>query len=244
MDAERAREAMVERISRAQTPPAPLIDAMATVPRERFVETAPYGELPQRVDDSDVFAPATVAQLLAMAAPLPSQDETRVLVVGAGVGYTAAVLAELVGAAAVHAVDIDRRLVRRARRNLRRAGYPAVLVDRADGTDGYPLYAPYDRIIVEAASARVPPALPGQLTPTGRVVLPLGGAQQRLVSVDADGQIRDEGPQVSVAPLLAPGESPAGPIRNRTVREDSEWAATAAHRRHGWELDWIDWSRR
>jgi protein-L-isoaspartate(D-aspartate) O-methyltransferase len=243
MEAERAREAMVERISRAQTTPAALLDAMARVPRERFVETAPYGELPQRVDDSDVLAPATVAQLLAMAVPLP-MDDARVLIVGAGVGYTAAVLAELVGAAAVHAVDIDRRLVRRARRNLHRAGYPAVLVDRADGTEGYPLYAPYDRIIVEAATARVPPALPAQLRPAGRLVVPLGAADQRLVSVDADGQLRDEGPEVSLAPLLAPGETPTGPVRNRTVREDSERAAAAAHRRHGWELDWIDWSRR
>ena len=99
---------MVERISRAQTPPATLIDAMATVPRERFVETAPYGELPQRVDDSDVLAPSTVAQLLGMAAPIRG-EEPRVLLVGAGVGYTAAVIAELVGAPAVHAVDIDRR---------------------------------------------------------------------------------------------------------------------------------------
>jgi protein-L-isoaspartate(D-aspartate) O-methyltransferase len=234
---------MVERISRAQTLPAALIDAMATVPRERFVETAPYGELPQRVDDSDVLAPSTVAQLLGMAAPIRG-EEPRVLLVGAGVGYTAAVIAELVGAPAVHAVDIDRRLVRRARRNLARAGHAAVLVDCADGADGYPLYAPYDRIIVEAAAARVPPALLEQLTATGRLVLPLGGSDQQLVSVDATGEVREAGPRVRLSPLLAPGEAPAGPIRNRTVREDSERADAAADRRHGWELEWIDWSRR
>ena len=234
---------MVERISRAQTLPAALIDAMATVPRERFVETAPYGELPQRVDDSDVLAPSTVAQLLGMAAPIAG-DAPRVLLVGAGVGYTAAVIAELVGAPAVHAVDIDRRLVRRARRNLARAGHAAVLVDCADGADGYPLYAPYDRIIVEAAAARVPPALLEQLTATGRLVLPLGGSDQQLVSVDATGEVREAGPRVRLSPLLAPGEAPAGPIRNRTVREDSERADAAADRRHGWELEWIDWSRR
>ena len=243
MDPARAREAMVERISRAQTLPAALIDAMATVPRERFVETAPYGELPQRVDDSDVLAPSTVAQLLGMAAPIHG-EEPRVLLVGAGVGYTAAVIAELVGAPAVHAVDIDRRLVRRARRNLARAGHAAVLVDCADGADGYPLYAPYDRIIVEAAAARVPPALLEQLTATGRLVLPLGGSDQQIVSVDATGEVREAGPRVRLAPLLAPGEAPAGPIRNRTVREDSERADAAADRRHGWELEWIDWSRR
>ena len=243
MDPARAREAMVERISRAQTLPAALIDAMATVPRERFVETAPYGELPQRVDDSDVLAPSTVAQLLGMAAPIRG-EEPRVLLVGAGVGYTAAVIAELVGAPAVHAVDIDRRLVRRARRNLARAGHAAVLVDCADGADGYPLYAPYDRIIVEAAAARVPPALLEQLTATGRLVLPLGGSDQQIVSVDATGEVREAGPRVRLAPLLAPGEAPAGPIRNRTVREDSERADAAADRRHGWELEWIDWSRR
>jgi Protein-L-isoaspartate carboxylmethyltransferase len=243
MDRARAREAMVERISRAQTLPAALIDAMATVPRERFVETAPYGELPQRVDDSDVLAPSTVAQLLGMAAPIRG-EEPRVLLVGAGVGYTAAVIAELVGAPAVHAVDIDRRLVRRARRNLARAGHAAVLVDCADGADGYPLYAPYDRIIVEAAAARVPPALLEQLTATGRLVLPLGGSDQQLVSVDATGEVREAGPRVRLSPLLAPGEAPAGPIRNRTVREDSERADAAADRRHGWELEWIDWSRR
>jgi protein-L-isoaspartate(D-aspartate) O-methyltransferase len=151
------------------------------------------------------------------------------------------VLAELVGARNVHAVDIDRRLVYEARSNLRKAGYEAVLVDRRDGTDGLPEYAPYDRVLVEAAAIDPPRRLVAQLADDGYLVLPLGGGTQTLAVVGADGEVRERHGMVAFAPMLVDGEQANTVERNRTRREDSEHARRAAERRRGWEQEWIDW---
>ncbi|PSP87381.1 protein-L-isoaspartate O-methyltransferase [Halobacteriales archaeon QS_4_69_34] len=156
--------------------------AMRAVPREAFVaeEAAAYADRASERLGTRVLAPSTVARLIEALAPEP---DSRVLVVGAGVGYTAAVCAAIVGEANVHAVDIARRLVGEARANLRRAGYGGVLVDRRDGSAGLPEYAPFDRILVEAAAVRPPRALVDQLAPGGRLVLPLGAREQTLTVV-------------------------------------------------------------
>jgi len=158
-----------------------------------------------------------------------------------GVGYTAAVAAEIAGARHVHAVDITRALVDDARQNLADAGYPEVLVDRRDGARGLAEYAPYDRVLVEAAAVDPPRALRDQLAPDGRLVMPRGrGPDQSLVAVDADGTETVHGP-VAFDPLLVDGEQTGAIERNRTAREDAERAARAAQTRPDWERDWIDW---
>ncbi|MFC7235091.1 protein-L-isoaspartate O-methyltransferase family protein [Halosegnis marinus] len=214
--------------------------AMRAVPREPFVndESVAYADRTDERLGTRVLAPSDAARLLEAVAPEP--DDT-VLVVGVGVGYTAAVIAEVVGARNVHAVDIDRRLVYEARSNLREAGYEAVLVDCRDGTDGLPEYAPYDRVLVEAAAIEPPRRLLAQLADDGRLVLPLGGSTQTLTVVGPEGGDRERLGMVAFAPMLVEGEQASTLERNRTRREDSEHARRAAERRRGWEQEWIDW---
>ncbi|MEE6211022.1 protein-L-isoaspartate O-methyltransferase [Salarchaeum sp. III] len=218
-------------------------DAMRTVPRHEFVDEdaghRAYADREFEHRGTRVLAPSTAARLVEALRPEPGSDT---LVVGAGVGYTVALLAEVAGAQHVHAVDIDRRLVYDARRTLANAGYGDVLVDCANGADGLPAYAPYDRILVEAAAVRPPRALRTQLAEGGRLVYPEGPQRQRLVAIE-DGETRDYG-EVEFAPLLVEGEQASAPVRNRTVREDRERAAKVNERRHGWEQDWIDWDAR
>ena len=212
--------------------------AMRAVPRHEFVsdERAAYADTSHERLGTRVLAPSTAARLLEA---LDAESGSEVLVVGAGVGYTAAVLAEIAGEANVHAVDITRRVVLDARENLADAGYEGVLVDCRDGADGLPEYAPFDRILIEAAAVRPPRALLDQLGDDGRLVMPLGAKQQTLTAFE-DG---DETPLGSVAfsPLLVEGEQAGAIERNRTAREDREFAEREAQSRRGWEQDWIDW---
>ncbi|ELZ23401.1 protein-L-isoaspartate(D-aspartate) O-methyltransferase [Haloterrigena salina JCM 13891] len=213
--------------------------AMRDVPRHEFLEDdrSAYADREHEVLGTRVLAPSTAARLLQA---LALEDDHEVLIVGAGVGYTAAVVAEVVGETNVHAVDISRPLVVEARQNLARAGYEGVLVDRRDGADGLPEYAPFDRVLLEAAAVEPPRALLGQLTDDGRLVFPRGTQRQRLEAVSADGG-RSQFDPVSFAPLLVEGEQSGAVERNRTAREDREHAVRRAESRRGWEQDWIEW---
>lgn len=212
--------------------------AMREVPRHEFVEGgAAYEDVSHQHGASTVLAPSMVASM--MEALDPRADDT-ILIVGAGVGYTAAVAAELTDPCAVHAIDIDRELVLTARRNLGRAGYREVLVDRRDGVHGLPEYAPYDRILLEAAAINPPRALVEQLASGGRLVLPLGATTQSLAVVE-DGRMIDRGPAVQFKPMLVEGEQATAIERNRMHREDAERSREALARRAGWEHDWIEW---
>ena len=213
--------------------------AMREVPRHEFVDGGRRAYTDQSLEHrgTRVLAPSTVGRLVDALAPAEDDD---VLVVGAGVGYTAAVLAEIVGAERVHAVDIDRRVVYDARSNLADAGYGDVLVDCRDGARGLPEYAPFDRVLVEAAAVDPPAALLDQLAADGRLVYPEGTTDQRLVAVEDREPASVHGP-VAFAPLLVDGEQASAIEQNRTVREDRERAANEAQSRTGWEQDWIDW---
>jgi protein-L-isoaspartate(D-aspartate) O-methyltransferase len=216
--------------------------AMRAVPRHEFVdeEHRAYTDQSFRHRGTTILSPSTVGRLVSALSPAAGED---VLVVGVGVGYTAAVLAEIVGGEHVHAVDIDRRLVYDARANLARAGYEDVLVDCRDGADGLAEYAPFDRVVVEAAAVDAPAALLDQLAPGGRLVYPRGTGDQTLVAVEDGETVSVHGP-VAFAPLLVDGEQGSAVERNRTVREDRERAARAAESRGGWEHQWIDWENR
>lgn len=232
--------------------------AMRSVPRHKFVDDdrLAYADRSFEHRGTRVLAPSTAARLLEA---LGADEGNSVLVVGAGVGYTAAVLAEIVGERNVHAVDITRRVVLDARSNLADAGYEGVFVDCRDGADGLPEYGPFDRILVEAAAAEPPRALVRQLTPDGRLVIPVGTSEQSLTVIrDAEsrsGSNRTEMPRhedsiepdgrphgtVAFAPLLIEGEQTGSIERNRTRREERERAERAHERRTGWEHEWIDW---
>ena len=214
--------------------------AMRTVPREAFVdeEQTAYEDRDHEHLGSRVLSPTITARLLEA---LDTESGDNVLVVGAGVGYTVAVLAEITGERNVQAVDIDRRLVLSARSNLAKAGYEGVLVDCRDGADGLPEYGPYDRVLLEAATVRPPRALLDQLDEDGQLVMPAGSSQQTLVAVDRDGKVEDRFGPVLFEPLLISGEEACAIERNRTVREDIERAQMAQERQKGWEHEWIDW---
>ncbi|MFQ3319793.1 MAG: protein-L-isoaspartate(D-aspartate) O-methyltransferase [Natronomonas sp.] len=216
--------------------------AMREVPREPFVEdeSVAYADRSAERLGTRVLSPSAAARLFE-ALDIAPDDE--VLVVGCGVGYTAAVLAEITDAASVHAIDITRRLVYEARSNLSNAGYGGVLVDRRDGAYGLPEYAPYDRILVEAAAIEPPQALLDQLANEGRLVIPLGAGEQELVAIE-DGDIVTEYGTVAYQPMLVEGEQADTVERNRTHREDREHARRAAKRKKGWEQSWIDWDER
>ncbi|MFW6152888.1 MAG: protein-L-isoaspartate O-methyltransferase family protein [Halobacteriota archaeon] len=241
MDPRVLREDMVDSLQyeakdHVHTPELAL--AMREVPRHEFVDgNGAYEDVAHRHLGTTVLAPSTVAILLESLAP-ESTDST--LVVGSGVGYTAAVIAEMTDPRLVHAVDIDRRLVAEARSNLARAGYPEVLVDCRDGAGGLPEYAPFDRILVEAGAVRPPRRLLDQLAQDGRLVIPLGTAPQTLAAVATDGQV-DAGPTVQFKPMLVNGEQSTAIERNRMDREERERAVQASMARTGWEHEWIDW---
>jgi protein-L-isoaspartate(D-aspartate) O-methyltransferase len=233
---------------------ASVAEAMRTVPREVFVddERGAYADRPFERFGTRVLSPSTVARLIEALAADAGDD---VLVVGVGVGYTAAVVAEIAGEANVHAVDIARRLVLDARSNLSKAGYGGVLVDRRDGADGLPEYAPYDRILLEAAAIEPPAALVRQLADDGRLVMPLGAGEQSLVTVEPAARSASERANgtaasydvaarlggVAFQPMLVEGEQADTPERNRTRREDRQRARRSAESRTGWEQEWIDW---
>ena len=242
MDPAVLRDDMVDSLeheSKGCVQSATVAGAMRTVPREAFVEAerGAYADRPFERLGTRVLAPSTAARLFEALAP---EEGDSVLVVGAGVGYTAAVLAEIVGEHNVHAVDITRRLVIDARGNLADAGYEGVLVDRRNGADGLPEYAPYDRILLEAAAVSPPAALVDQLADDGRLVMPHGAGEQTLVVVEGD-EVTQRLGGVAFQPMLVEGEQVDTVERNRMRREDREFARRNAEAGAGWEQDWIDW---
>ncbi|MBI4732864.1 MAG: protein-L-isoaspartate(D-aspartate) O-methyltransferase, partial [Chloroflexi bacterium] len=110
---------------------------------------------------------------------LQLEPTARVLEIGTGCGYQAAVLGKL--AAEVHTVELIPELARRAEETLRDLGYANVHVHLGDGSPGWPEFAPYDGIIVTAASPEVPPPLLEQLAEGGRLVLPVGGRGSQVL---------------------------------------------------------------
>jgi len=214
--------------------------AMREVPRHEFVEDlqTAYADRPLEHGGTRVLSPSTVARLFEA---LSIDPDDSVLVVGAGIGYTPAVAAAIAGDRTVQAIDIDREMVYQARENLAAAGYEGVLVDRSDGTEGLPEYAPFDRILVEAAAVEAPPALLEQLADDGRLLFPRGMGTQTLTLVDETGEVVRKGGTVAFSPLLVDGEQAGSLERNRTEREDRERAERAARRQSGWQRDWIDW---
>jgi protein-L-isoaspartate(D-aspartate) O-methyltransferase len=162
---------------------ARVLEAIARVPRELFV---PDGLRERAYDDRalPIGHGQTISQPFMVAAICSALDldgDERVLDVGTGSGYQAAVLAEL----ASEVVTIERvpALVEQARQALRDAGYERVEVRVGDGTLGVPDRAPFDGIAVAAAAPAVPEALYGQLAPAGRLVLPVGTRRNQQLEI-------------------------------------------------------------
>jgi protein-L-isoaspartate(D-aspartate) O-methyltransferase len=182
-DAAVLRDAMVDKLRAWDgVRTGPVEAAMRAVPRHVFVPSATleqaYGSdsvVTHRDENGQAISSASGPGVVAaMLEQLDVQPGHRVLEIGAGTGYNAALLAELAGPEGqVTTVDIGADIVAGARRGLATAGYDRVRVVHGDGEGGHPEDAPYDRIIVTAGAWDVPPAWREQLAPGGRLVVPL-----------------------------------------------------------------------
>jgi protein-L-isoaspartate(D-aspartate) O-methyltransferase len=184
------RSAMVHQQLRSISD-ARVIAAMGRVPRHLFVPPelrhAAYHDTPLPIGHGQTISQPLMVAIMLEAMELRGRE--RVLEVGAGCGYQAALLGEL--AAEVHAIEIVPPLARMAARNLRRLGYRNVTVLEGDGSLGHAAAAPYDAIVVAAAASAVPQALVDQLAPGGRLLVPLGQVLERLRKLP-DGRVTIE----------------------------------------------------
>jgi protein-L-isoaspartate(D-aspartate) O-methyltransferase len=185
MQPEAARARMVERQLRGRdVRDERVLDAMGRVPRELFVpdelRARAYADAALPIGEGQTISqPYIVARLCE---ELRLHGGERVLDVGTGSGYQAAVLAEL--AAEVHTIERIPELAEVARANLRAAGYgDRVTVHVGDGTRGLPEWAPFTAIAVAAAAPDLPPSLYDQLEPNGRLVIPVGTRQEQRLEV-------------------------------------------------------------
>jgi protein-L-isoaspartate(D-aspartate) O-methyltransferase len=186
---EQQRREMVERQLAARGISDPLVlAAMSKVPRERFVPPelakAAHDDRPLPIGEGQTISQPYIVALMAEAAGLGPGK--RVLEVGAGSGYAAAVLAET--GAEVFAIERVEKLVEDARERLAALGYGEIRLECADGSIGWPEEAPFDAILVAAASPRVPLALKRQLAEGGRLVLPVGRFPQQLMRITRTGK--------------------------------------------------------
>jgi protein-L-isoaspartate(D-aspartate) O-methyltransferase len=204
-----------------------VLDALRTVRRAAFVPEAlafrAYANAPLPIGCGQTISQPYIVAL--MTDMLELRREDRVLEVGTGSGYQAAVLAEL--SDNVWSIEVIPELAARAARVLTAEGYGRIALRTGDGALGWPASAPFDAIIVTAAAREVPPALVEQLRPGGRMVIPVGEAHGdqdlRVLRKDAEGKVTSRSllsvafvplTRVSTAsrdaPVMARGKKPCG----------------------------------
>jgi protein-L-isoaspartate(D-aspartate) O-methyltransferase len=184
----KAREQLVQQIRRDGIRDSATLAAMGAVPRHEFVppeyRSLAYEDTPLPIgSDQTISQPAVVALMTELIRPRPG---LRVLEVGTGSGYQAAVLAQ--AGCAVWTIEIFAGLAREASQRLKRLGYSGVQVRHGDGYLGWPSESPFEAILVTAAADSIPPALITQLGPGGRLVMPVGDpdTHQDLILVEKD----------------------------------------------------------
>jgi protein-L-isoaspartate(D-aspartate) O-methyltransferase len=190
-----------------------VLGAMRRVARHDFVDAAErgsaYGNFPLPIGHGQTISQPYIVAI--MTELLEIAPGNRVLEVGTGSGYQAAVLAELAGE--VYSLEIIPELAEAARERLAGIGYTNVWVRQGNGRLGWPEQAPFDAIMVTAASESVPPALTAQLKEGGRLIVPVGGRwggqELLLLSRDRDGRIGERSLlPVAFVPLVGRNTEP------------------------------------
>lgn len=185
MDREAERRSMIrEQLERRNIRDTRVLDAMVSVPRHRFVPESldqhAYADNALPIAENQTISQPYIVALTVAALQLRGHE--RVLEIGTGSGYAAAVLAQL--AAEVWTIERYRSLAESAARRLADLDYTNVHVMIGDGTQGLPEHAPYDAIAVAAAGPHVPRSLLDQLAPGGRLVIPIGSMdEQKLIRI-------------------------------------------------------------
>ncbi|MBI4824564.1 MAG: protein-L-isoaspartate(D-aspartate) O-methyltransferase [Nitrospirae bacterium] len=183
-----------------------VLKAMRAIPRHLFVPRhymdKAYGDYPLPIGEGQTISQPYVVALMTEALMLSPTD--RVLEIGTGSGYQAAVLAELVKE--VYTIEIRKGLSEEAERRLKEMGYRNIKVKHADGYFGWQEYAPFDAIIITASANHIPPPLIKQLKEGGRLIVPLGSTlyYQTLTLVTkkkAEIELTQMGP-VSFVPMV------------------------------------------
>jgi protein-L-isoaspartate(D-aspartate) O-methyltransferase len=178
----RQRQQMVTEQIEARGLKSPLVlEALRTVPRHEFVPPAArhdaYGDHPLPIGHGQTISQPYIVAFMTDALSLSGRE--KVLEVGTGSGYQAAVLSQ--AASAVYSIEIVAPLADEARERMARLGYRNVFVRAGDGYKGWPEAAPFDAIIVTAAAPKIPEPLKAQLKDGGRLVIPVGDRNQELV---------------------------------------------------------------
>lgn len=207
MTSQRARDRLIERLQADGIKDRRVLEVMRQLPRHLFVEealaTRAYEDTALPIGQGQTISqPWVVARM--SEALLEFHTPKRVLEIGTGSGYQAAVLAGLV--AQVFTVERIEELLRNARRRFRKLGIDNIRSKHDDGRLGWPEEAPFDGIVLTAAGTELENALLDQLAPEGVLVAPVGVAgRQQLVRIrpDGDGRVREVLCAVSFVPLLS-----------------------------------------
>ncbi len=181
-----SREQMVEQQIRARGIDSPsILTAMRLVPREEFVaeevRDMAYDDGPLPIEAGQTISQPYIVALMIDAAAIQPTD--RVLEVGAGSGYAAAVVGQI--AKQVYAIERHSKLAKLAAERLQRLHYHNIIIKAGDGSSGWLEHSPYDAILVPARAAQVPEPLKAQLAIGGRLIIPVGEEHaQRLLRVE------------------------------------------------------------
>ena len=190
------RSALVDRLRGKRVDSDRVLSAMESVPRHRFVPERArehaYEDRPLPIGAGQTISAPHMVALMADLLSLRAGD--RVLEIGTGCGYHAAVTAQLVGPGNVYSVEYHRELAEQARERLEATGYSELSVRVGDGKEGWADHAPYDRAYLTCAAAELPEPVVEQVRPGGLLVAPIGTGQQRLVRARrrADGSLDRE----------------------------------------------------
>lgn len=189
MSVEEQRHALVDRLADREDLSPATAEAMRSVPRHLFVPESnrndAYRDSPLPIGDGQtISAPHMVAIMTDL---LDLSHGEKVLEIGTGCGYHAAVTAEVVGPENVYSVEYHERLAERARETLDRCGYGALSIRTGDGRTGWPKHAAYDRIYLTCAAHEFPNSLLEQLRDGGLILAPLGKGRQVLTSAQKSG---------------------------------------------------------